>query len=119
MRTLYRAERVITFGHPADGTWILVDGRHVERVGAGEEPKADRTVDVGGHVLPGFTDAHVHLSAVGIHERYPQAAEAHSGSDLLRTLAETVQSEAPRFGKGGRPLPGFFPQARALISLNP
>ena len=33
VRSLYRARRVHTFGHPPAGEWVLVDGRHVERVG--------------------------------------------------------------------------------------
>ena len=43
MKTLYRAARVRTLSRPAEGEWILVDGRHVERVGVGEPPGADRT----------------------------------------------------------------------------
>ena len=67
MRSLYRAQRVHTFGHPPTGDWVLVDGRHVERVGAGEPPKADRIVDLpGATIVPGFVDAHVHLTSLGL-----------------------------------------------------
>src|SRR5919197_1365907 len=48
MRTLYRAGLVHTLSHPATGEWVLVDDRHVERVGVGEPPEADRVVDLPG-----------------------------------------------------------------------
>ena len=50
MRTLYRAALVRTLTYPQTGEWLLTDGRHVERVGSGEPPAADRIVD-----LPGAT----------------------------------------------------------------
>ena len=54
MKTLYRASRVHTLSYPAVGEWVLVDGRHIERVGVGEVPHADRTVDLPGTtILPG------------------------------------------------------------------
>ena len=67
MRSLYRARRVHTFGHPPTGDWVLVDGRHVERVGAGEPPDADRVVDLpGATIVPGLIDAHIHLTSLGL-----------------------------------------------------
>jgi predicted amidohydrolase YtcJ len=48
------------------GEWILVDGRHVERVGTGELPEADLTIELpGATIVPGFIDSHVHLTATG------------------------------------------------------
>ena len=47
----YRAERVRTLTYPQTGKWVLTDGRHVERVGSGDPPQADRVLD-----LPGATD---------------------------------------------------------------
>ena len=35
VKTLYRASRVHTLSYPQAGEWVLVDGRHVERVGSG------------------------------------------------------------------------------------
>jgi predicted amidohydrolase YtcJ len=67
MRTLYRASRVHTLSPLGGGEWVLVDGRHVERVGAGDPPKADRLVELPGTtILPGFIDAHVHLTGTGL-----------------------------------------------------
>jgi predicted amidohydrolase YtcJ len=91
VRTLYRALRVHTLGHPSVGEWVLVDERHVERVGLGEPPEADRVVDLPGTTLmPGFVDSHVHLtgttlSAIGI-----PIDRARSGSELLGMVAEEL-----------------------------
>lgn len=66
MRTLYRASRIVTLSHPTMGEWILVDQRHVERVGTGDPPKADATIELpGATIVPGFIDTHVHLTATG------------------------------------------------------
>src|SRR6266540_3846820 len=87
MRTLYRAGRVHTLSHPAAGEWVLVDERHVERVGAGDPPDADRVVDLPGTtILPGFVDAHVHLTGTGIHETGPPIDGARSAAELLEML---------------------------------
>ena len=88
MKTLYRASRVHTFSHPAMGEWLLVDGRHVERVGSGDPPAADRTVDLPGTtVVPGFLDSHVHLTGTGIHHAGPPVGDARSARELLDMLA--------------------------------
>lgn len=91
MKTLYRATRVYTLGHPSVGEWLLVDGRHVERVGVGEPPHADRVMDLPGTtIVPGFIDAHVHLtgttlSAIGI-----PVEKSRSSQELLGFVAEEI-----------------------------
>ncbi|MFL5799822.1 MAG: amidohydrolase [Actinomycetota bacterium] len=91
MRTLYRAGRVHTLSHPATGEWVLVDERHVERVGAGDPPDADRVVELPGTtIVPGFVDAHVHLTGTGIHETGPPVDAARSAAALLETLREAA-----------------------------
>jgi len=91
VKTLYRASRVHTLSHPAVGEWLLVDGRHVERVGSGDTPDADRTVDLpGATIIPGFIDTHVHLtgttlSAIGI-----PIERARSAAELLGLVAEEI-----------------------------
>jgi predicted amidohydrolase YtcJ len=91
VKTLYRARRVYTLGHPAVGEWLLVDDRHVERVGIGEPPAAERVVDLPETtILPGFIDAHVHLtgttlSAIGI-----PLEKARSAQELLGFVAEEL-----------------------------
>src|SRR4051812_16705696 len=91
MRTLYRASRVHTLSHVPVGEWLLVDGRHVQRTGTGPPPGADRVVDLpGATILPGFIDAHVHLTGTGIHLAAPEASKARSAAELLdvvRSLA--------------------------------
>jgi predicted amidohydrolase YtcJ len=93
MRTLYRASRVHTLSYPPVGEWILVDGRHVERVGTGEPPAAERVVDLPGTtIVPGFVDTHVHLTGTGVHHQAPELGEAASAADVL----ETARSAAER-----------------------
>ena len=67
VRTLYRAARVHTLSFTPSGEWVLVDGRHIQRIGAGDPPRADRVVDLPGTtVMPGFIDTHVHLTSTGL-----------------------------------------------------
>jgi len=91
MRTIYRASRVRTLSYPPMGEWVLVDGRHVERVGTGEPPGADRVVDLPGTtILPGFVDTHVHLTGTGVHHQAPELGEAASAEgvvDIARAVA--------------------------------
>ena len=92
MRTLYRAGRVHTLSHPAVGEWVLVDERHVERVGVGDPPEADRIVELPGTtIIPGFVDAHVHLTGTGIHEAGPAIDSVGSAGELLDTLREAAR----------------------------
>lgn len=95
MRTLYRASRVRTLSYPAAGEWVLVDGRHVERVGIGEAPEADRVVDLpGATILPGFVDTHVHLTGTGVHHQAPGLVSAASAAEVLAVASELVAVRA-------------------------
>ena len=84
MKTLFRASRVHTLSFPESGEWILVDGRHIQRVGSGAPPDADRVVDLpGATVLPGFIDTHVHLTATGLALGNRDTEETTSAAALL------------------------------------
>jgi predicted amidohydrolase YtcJ len=84
MKTVYRADRIHTLSHPVTGEWLLVDGRHVARVGSGEPPRADRTVHLPGTtIIPGFIDAHVHLTSTGMALDSEAVTRARSAADLL------------------------------------
>ena len=88
MRTLYRASRVHTLGHPPMGEWILIDDRHVQRVGSGDPPAADRIVELPGcTILPGFIDAHVHLTSTGVATENEDVAVVRSAKELLAIAA--------------------------------
>lgn len=91
VRTLYRASRVHSLSHPASGDWVLVDGRHVQRVGSGEPPAADRVVELpGATIVPGFIDAHVHLTATGVQHSDQRTPFAKNAQDLLEIARERV-----------------------------
>ena len=95
MKTLDRASRVLTLFHEIVGEWILVDDRHVERVGTGEPPSADRTVDLpGATILPGFIDSHVHLTGTGINLAGPRLDQVQSAGEMLGSLREAAQGSA-------------------------
>ncbi|HZD18377.1 MAG TPA: amidohydrolase [Actinomycetota bacterium] len=91
MRTLFRASRIRTFAAPRTGEWLLVDGRHVERVGIGDPPGADRTVELpGATIVPGLIDAHVHLTGTGVHEQTPGLGECRTAAELLERVRTAV-----------------------------
>jgi predicted amidohydrolase YtcJ len=100
VRTLYRATRVHTLAHPAGGEWLLVDDRHVQRVGAGPPPAADRVVDLpGATLLPGFVDTHVHLTSTGLSLANADVEAARSGEALLAVARGrcAAEGEGPVF----------------------
>jgi predicted amidohydrolase YtcJ len=93
VRTLYRAARIITLSHPTMGEWILVDGRHIERVGTGDPPEADLTIELPGTtIVPGFIDSHVHLTATGRSLMNEAVRTATSKQELLDVLRERSAS---------------------------
>jgi hypothetical protein len=97
VRTLYRATRVHTLSYPQSGEWVLVDGRHVQRVGSGDPPDADRVVELpGATILPGFIDTHVHLTPTGLalaNRDVEAAATARQLLDVAR--ARAAEGEGP------------------------
>ena len=99
MTTLYRASRVHTLSSIGGGEWVLVDERHVQRVGSGDPPAADRTVELPGTtILPGFIDAHVHLSGTGLALDGLDLSGAGSREELLAAASEHLGSH-PRSGR--------------------
>ncbi|MEO8291836.1 MAG: amidohydrolase family protein [Actinomycetota bacterium] len=96
MRTLYRARAVHTQSHPATGEWVLVDDRHVQRVGAGEPPVADRVVDLpGATITPGFVDTHVHLTPTGIALGNVEVEKAGDRGELLAIARDRAGQATP------------------------
>jgi predicted amidohydrolase YtcJ len=103
LRTLYRAHRVHTLSHPATGEWLLVDDRHIQRVGTGDAPEAHRTVELpGATIVPGFIDTHVHLTSTGLSDSDEAVGAVRSARGLL-DLAATRAGD----GEGVVLLQGF------------
>ncbi len=120
MKTLYRASRVYTLGHPATGEWLLVDERHVERVGSGAPPHADRVVDLpGATIIPGFIDTHVHLTGTGLSAVGIPLERARSAEELLGFVAEEVTHNPTRiFAQGFDESQWDKPELPALNELD-
>jgi predicted amidohydrolase YtcJ len=94
VRTLYRAARIRTQSHPETGEWLLVDGRHVQRVGSGDPPAADRLVDLpGSTIVPGFIDAHVHLTDTGLSLTNADVEATRSAGELLDVVRRRATGE--------------------------
>lgn len=88
-----------TQAYPATGEWLLVDERHVQRVGAGDPPEADRTVDLpGATIVPGFIDTHVHLTETGLSLTNADVEASGSAASLLEIVRRRVseREHAPR-----------------------
>ena len=69
------------------GEWILVDDRHIQRVGTGEPPEAELTIDLPGTtIVPGFIDSHVHLTATGRSLANADVRDATSKEELLALI---------------------------------
>jgi predicted amidohydrolase YtcJ len=86
---------VHTQAYPATGEWLLVDGRHVQRVGAGSPPEADRTVDLPGvTIVPGFIDTHVHLTETGLSLTNADVVASRSATDLVEVVRRRVSERA-------------------------
>jgi predicted amidohydrolase YtcJ len=93
VRTLYRARLVHTLAYPVTGEWLLTDGRHVQRVGSGDPPQADRVVDLpGATIVPGFVDTHVHLTSTG-QSLGDEAVVAATSAGRILELARSRRAE--------------------------
>jgi predicted amidohydrolase YtcJ len=89
--------------YPQTGEWVLIDDRHVQRVGTGDPPAADRVVDLpGATILPGFIDTHVHLTRTGL-------AIANRDVEATRSVHELLDLAVGRAadGEGAVVLIGF------------
>ncbi|MCA1727256.1 MAG: amidohydrolase family protein, partial [Actinobacteria bacterium] len=121
MKTIYLASRVHTNAEPAMAEWILVDERHIERAGSGDPPSADRTVDLPGTtIVPGFVDAHVHLTGTGVREAGLDLAPARSAAALVRAVADYAaeRTTSRLLGQGFDESKWSDPELPALADLD-
>jgi predicted amidohydrolase YtcJ len=64
--------------------WLLLDGGRIAGTGTGVPPPADEVLDLPGHhVLPGFTDVHLHLTQAAW---YPHGGDAWRWRGLADAL---------------------------------
>lgn len=91
---LLTARRVVTPARTFAPGWLHVSGGRVEAVGAGEPPRpAD--LDLGGTVVPGFVDTHVHGGGGaafdgGDADAVTRVVEAHRARGTTTVLASLV-----------------------------
>lgn len=114
MRTLYRASRVHTLSYPQTGEWVLIDDRHIQRVGSGDPPDADRVVDLpGATVMPGFIDTHVHLTRTG-------SALANRDVEAVGSARELLELASERASEGEGPVVLLgFDESRWEVTTHP
>lgn len=84
MSILFTGGAIVRLPGAALAEWLLVSEEHVELIGTGEPPRADRVIDLdGGTLLPAFCDAHVHLPATGLYEMGLDFRGEHSAAKIL------------------------------------
>jgi predicted amidohydrolase YtcJ len=78
---------------PRRDAWLLVEDGRIREAGHGPAPAADREVDLGQHhVLPGFTDAHSHLTAAAWLPVAGDGAGWRSRHDALRAVRQAASA---------------------------
>ena len=100
-----------------ENAWIVIEGKRISGVGAGKLPRSSRGMQAhdmtGRFVLPGFIDAHAHVTSTGILE-----VEMRDGSPLLSMKIDeniTQHNARTALARGVTTVrnPGGVPQANA------
>ncbi|WP_345627279.1 amidohydrolase [Rugosimonospora acidiphila] len=87
--TLYRNGRVYSPADPRATAVLVRDGRIAWLGEAGDEPSADRVVDLAGSlVTPAFVDAHVHATSTGMALLGLDLSGVSSAAEVLRRVSE-------------------------------
>jgi predicted amidohydrolase YtcJ len=82
---------------PRRDAWLLVEDGRIRETGQGPSPAADREVDLAGHhVLPGFTDAHSHLTAAAWLPIVGDGAAWRSRDEALRAVRRAAGGAGER-----------------------
>ncbi len=91
-RVLVRARRVLTLdGAGTTGEWLLLEGERIAAVGSGDPPGAQSVAQVDGVVIPGFVDAHVHLTHTGLLSAGVDLRSCRSIPDALGAIKEFMK----------------------------
>ncbi|MFN2389742.1 MAG: amidohydrolase [Actinomycetota bacterium] len=98
--TLFTGGAIHTFGAPEPSGWLLVDDGVVVGSGArGDEPAAERRIDLAGaSLVPGFCDAHVHLPATGLAASGMDLRDVHEASTITAAFARRAGTGGVLFG---------------------
>jgi predicted amidohydrolase YtcJ len=86
---LFSGGEIVRLPGAARAGWVLVDGEQIAAIGTGDEPAAERKIDLaGGTLIPAFCDAHVHLPVTGLYENGLDLRGETSAASILEALAE-------------------------------
>jgi predicted amidohydrolase YtcJ len=78
----FRGGSIVT-ASPTALDWVLVEDDLIVAVGEGDEPDADRTVDLdGGFLVPALRDGHVHLQVTGLFRTAIDFRGCHNGDQI-------------------------------------
>lgn len=112
---IYANARVVTPRRVLDPGWVLVDGRVIAGVGAGDPPPARAdVVDVARRwLLPGFVDVHMHGGGgaqitTDDAEEIRRAVAFHRRHGTTTTLASLVTDELDRMAAAVRTIAGII-----------
>jgi predicted amidohydrolase YtcJ len=90
MKIVFSGGPIHTGAEGAD--WVLVDSGRIAATGRGEAPDGERFVDLeGATLLPGFCDAHVHLSSTGLYALGLDLRDERSKEAILDRLRSHAQ----------------------------
>lgn len=102
MSILFTGGPIIRLPGAGLADWLLVTHEHVEAIGTGEPPRADRMIDLaGGTLLPAFCDAHVHLPATGLYELGLDFRGERSAAAILDAFGSRARGDGDAILFGG------------------
>jgi predicted amidohydrolase YtcJ len=85
--TCFSGGKIVT-GTSAAADWVLADEGVITAVGQGDQPAADRHVDLDGGVLtPAFRDGHVHLQVTGLFRSALDFRGCHRTGEIVARFA--------------------------------
>jgi predicted amidohydrolase YtcJ len=92
--------------------WVAIEDGKIAATGGDEPPSGYRRVSVDGVVLPGFIDAHVHLTTTGMYRRGLDLRDCRSVNELLERVGRFVNSSQSNWIIGGNFDPGRNEEGR-------
>ena len=113
MRLVLEARKVLCLDERNTiSRWVAIEDGKIVATGDDGPPGADERVSVDGVLLPGFIDAHVHLTTTGIYRRGLDLRDCRSVKELLERVGRFVHSAQSNWIIGGNFDPGRNEEGR-------